>query len=99
MAKSEKTERKQVKESGIFYEAWTKKELEQNPITEKHVGAPISVASDPRKRKYILGKIHKPGEKMYPDGGYEIDHPDFVFSQSLFLEEAKSFKPKKKKKK
>lgn len=95
MAKKQEKITKTLKSSGIQYEAWGKKMLKDFPITENHIGAPVKLASDPRNKKYILISIHEEGEDEFPEGGYKVTDPDFVYSRNIFLDEAISF-PKKK---
>ena len=97
--KKEKTKKKEIGKRGIFYTAWTEEIIKKNPITEKHLNTFVSWAEDPKKKRYLLRKIHKSSTPQYPLGGYQIENPDFEYLQSVFLDELIPFPIKKKRKK
>jgi|AntRauTorckE6833_2_1112554.scaffolds.fasta_scaffold00311_8 hypothetical protein len=95
MSKKKKTYLKEDPITGIEFPAWRREALDEYPITNIHVGKPISLAEDPKSKRYDLVKIYTPGQKLYPDGGYKITDPDLKNGRSIYPEEARAFPPPK----
>jgi hypothetical protein len=99
MAKTKKPKKiTRETEHGIEYTGWDDDTLEAFPIRESHIGQPIKLAGDPRNKQYDLLEIKEAGEKGFPKGGYLVVDPEYAFPKPLFVDEAISFPPKKKKK-
>lgn len=82
---------------GIKYLAWEDKALKKYPIDPDMVGQPVRWASEPNSKNFRLLSIKRKGEKQYPDGGYHLQHPDYPFGISVYLDEAIAFpKPRSK---
>jgi hypothetical protein len=72
---------------GLSYYAWEDSVFEKlGPITEEHIGKQVRLAGAPVVKDVILQKIFAVGEKDWPFGGYQIKHPDYSFSKSIFLD-------------
>lgn len=64
-----------TKELKLGFEIWSQI-TQTHKLSKEHIGKKVWVAGEFKTKERILKAVHKKGEPMWPDGGFEVFEVD-----------------------